>query len=273
MAPHPHNPAMVLASFGQGRSAQLKVWTLIGLSLAACSQSSDSSQDASDGPGPDRTIPQPDLPGTRDEAIRSVDSVFASDTAADGAVDVPIDSLPAVPIDTRTTDAREPALDGAGLDSSAVDGGTGCTKASDCTSGHCVQGVCCDRACTGVCEYCPRTTDAGTGTCVPVPAGVDPLNACKDDGPSTCGSTGACDGKGACALYAAGMQCGRASCSGSFLVTAPVCDGRGVCVLGHPASCGAYACVPELGRCDDACSEAARADGGCSASPDGSAGQ
>lgn len=264
---------MVRGFFGKGRWAQVAAWTVACLFLVACSGSSDSHQDASDGPVADRAAVQPDLPGTWEEAILPVDSAFAFDTGTDAVPDAPIDSLPDAPLDTRPADVREPSLDGAGLDGAAFDGGAACTKASDCTSGHCVEGVCCDRACTGVCEYCPRATAAGTGTCVPVPAGQDPFNTCRDDGPSTCGKTGVCDGKGACALYAAGILCGRPRCSGNLLVTASVCDGAGACVTGSVVSCGAYACVAELGRCDNACSGAATTDGGCAASPDGASGR
>ena len=264
---------MVLGSFGEGRSVQLTVWTAACLFLAACSQSSNSNPDAFDGPVADRTVLQPDLPGVQDEAVRSVDSAFASDTATDAALDVPMDSLPDAPVDTRPVDAREPSLDGTGLDSSVVDGGAGCTKASDCTSGFCVQGVCCDRACTGVCEYCPRATAAGTCTCVPVPAGLDPFNACKDDGHTTCGNTGVCDGKGACALYPVATVCRRPSCSASLLSTESVCDGRGACTAGHMVDCAPYACAADGTRCNDACSESANRDGGCAASHDGATGQ
>jgi hypothetical protein len=263
---------MARGSFGKGRWAQLRAWTVACLFLAACSGSSDSNQDASDGPVADQAALQPDLPAIWEEAIVPVDSAFARDTGTDAVPDAPIDSATDAPLDTRTADVRETSLDGVGLDGAAVDGGAACTKASDCTSGHCVQGVCCDRACTGVCEYCPRTTAAGTGICVPVPAGLDPLDACTDDGPSTCGKTGVCDGKGACALSAAGVLCRSPHCSGNLLVTASVCDGAGACVTGSAVSCGGYACVAELGRCANACSGAAT-DGGCAGSPDGAAGR
>ncbi len=52
-------------------------------------------------------------------------------------------------------------------------GGTGCTRDVECMSGSCAQGVCCNRACDGLCEACDSS---GTGgTCTPRPAGVRPV--------------------------------------------------------------------------------------------------
>jgi MYXO-CTERM domain-containing protein len=45
----------------------------------------------------------------------------------------------------------------------AVDIGDACEADDDCRSGHCADGVCCDRACDGACEAC------GSGTCAPTP--------------------------------------------------------------------------------------------------------
>jgi hypothetical protein len=42
--------------------------------------------------------------------------------------------------------------------------GQGCTYDSDCTSGHCADGVCCNSACTGNCEACNLAGTEGTCT-------------------------------------------------------------------------------------------------------------
>ncbi len=70
-----------------------------------------------------------------------------------------------------------------------------CASAVECASGHCVDGICCDAACDGVCESCrvPSTF----GVCSIVPAMTDP------DG--ECGPSGYCDGTGACSGGDAGM--------------------------------------------------------------------
>src|SRR5438445_12446590 len=47
--------------------------------------------------------------------------------------------------------------------------GAGCVAAGDCTSNHCVDGVCCETACTGACVACNQ---AGLeGLCKSVAAG------------------------------------------------------------------------------------------------------
>lgn len=76
-----------------------------------------------------------------------------------------------------------------------TDGST-CGTDTECNSEQCVDGICCDAACDGVCESCrvPGTI----GVCSIVPAMTDP--------DSECGPTGYCDGTGACSGGDAGMQ-------------------------------------------------------------------
>jgi len=118
--------------------------------------------------------------------------------------------------------------------------GATCTTTAECSSGFCEQGACCLTACTGSCRSCSMTGTAGT--CVLVPAGQDPLGQCADSGASTCGTDGACDGGGACRLYASGTTCVAASCTGSTFTPPRTCNGTGTCQMVTTASCGAYAC-------------------------------
>jgi len=62
----------------------------------------------------------------------------------------------------------------------------GCRSDGDCDTGHCVDGLCCEKASCGTCNAC--NVDATTaGTCAPRPStALDPNCA------------GTCDGKGAC---------------------------------------------------------------------------
>jgi hypothetical protein len=121
--------------------------------------------------------------------------------------------------------------------------GVTCSAASECASGFCAEGVCCASACTGPCLSCAL---AGTfGTCAAVPAGAnDPRGRCADQGAASCATDGACDGAGACRLYAAGTTCAPASCpaSSSVFRFASTCDGLGACVPGAQASCAPYTC-------------------------------
>jgi hypothetical protein len=84
-----------------------------------------------------------------------------------------------------------------------------------CLSGHCADGVCCDKACTGTCQACTvARTGVATGTCAPALAGTDPHDDCDTDDPSSCGNDGACDGTGACRQYPDGTVCAAGCCGG-----------------------------------------------------------
>lgn len=66
-----------------------------------------------------------------------------------------------------------------------LDNGEPCIEAADCTSNNCVDDVCCDVACDGVCESCAAADTCGTdGTCAPITAGTDPDSECN--APQTC---------------------------------------------------------------------------------------
>jgi hypothetical protein len=54
--------------------------------------------------------------------------------------------------------------------------GVTCAANSDCQSGFCTDGVCCNNACAGTCEKCSLT--GSVGTCSPIPANTDPEMEC-----------------------------------------------------------------------------------------------
>jgi hypothetical protein len=117
-----------------------------------------------------------------------------------------------------------------------------CSKADECESNFCADGVCCAQACDGACLACNTVTSPGE--CVPVPEGkTDPRKICKDDGAAACKTNGACDGKGACSLYSAGTTCASPVCSGNSAVPASTCNGSGSCVASVANSCGAIKCA------------------------------
>jgi uncharacterized repeat protein (TIGR01451 family)/uncharacterized protein (TIGR03382 family) len=137
-----------------------------------------------------------------------------------------------------------------------TDWGGACTTDSECSTGFCADGVCCDTACDGQCEACNAA--GGVGTCNAVtgaPRGDRP--ACAADG-TECG--GVCDGtqRDTCAYPGEAVQCGTPSCSAGVATTAGTCNGAGACAS-ETLSCGAYACgeVACLAACttDDQCAD------------------
>jgi len=131
--------------------------------------------------------------------------------------------------------------------------GTGsCQHGGECTSGFCVDGVCCNVACQGACVSC--ATPGHIGVCEPVAAGNrDPRAVCVDQGATSCGTTGKCDGLGACALYA-GVLCAPVTCEGATLTPARYCDGSGACAAAHQTqSCAPLACRTDVAQCADNC--------------------
>jgi len=117
-----------------------------------------------------------------------------------------------------------------------------CGATGECASGYCVDGVCCNTACTGLCQACTGAKKGGglNGVCGTIANGTDPDSECADQGAFSCGTTGVCNGSGACALYTSGTQCGNPSCSAGNLSTY-ACNGGGAC-LTNQTSCAPYIC-------------------------------
>ncbi len=124
--------------------------------------------------------------------------------------------------------------------------GAACQDDGGCASGHCVDGVCCDRACDATCEACDGASPGVCGLVVGAPHGdrpacpegavcsgtsaecielvfcqdehfaVQPDGTLRDCSPYICSSDGAC------------LQ----SCGSVFDCAAPfVCDAAGACVV------------------------------------------
>src|SRR5262249_30592925 len=121
--------------------------------------------------------------------------------------------------------------------------GVPCAAPSECASGFCVGGVCCETACDGACESCNLNFYAGT--CSPSPSGAP-----SDDG-DACTLGDACM-SGAC-IGSSTVQCAGDACNdpGSCAPATGICsmipkpDGTpcalgtcfgGVCMLGSTSS-------------------------------------
>jgi len=100
-----------------------------------------------------------------------------------------------------------------GVGACQLPNGQSCMMNSQCASGTCVDGVCCNQACTGTCQAC--NVQNSVGTCVSVPANTDPANECNP---------GSCDGLGQCQV-ALGTSCTTANqCTSGFCTDGVCCD-------------------------------------------------
>jgi hypothetical protein len=118
--------------------------------------------------------------------------------------------------------------------------GQACALGTDCLSGNCADGICCNNACPGACEACNQA--GSLGTCAPLPKG------------------------------AAGTGCGAYVCAGGSAACGTTCAADGDCATS--AFCTAGSCVPVLGRgaaClrDRQCGTGVCVDGACCNSPCG----
>lgn len=200
--------------------------------------------------------------------------------------------------DNGLQDGDEKGIDCGAQDCNLCGTGVKCSKDTECLTGSCVDGVCCNEKCTGTCRACSAAVKGGgaDGICGPIWFGRDPADECTKTDASGCGTTGVCNGAGACAKYDNGTICQPSSCSsptnGSSQYTeasrcfngscqAPktiTCDGNcgeqgclGCTTNGDcPSSsfCDANACKPKLSpgatcTSDEACESAFCADGVC----------
>jgi len=79
-------------------------------------------------------------------------------------------------------------------DATNLANGLRCARAAQCGSGFCVDGVCCDSACSSRCMACTGQktgTGALPGSCGFITGGLDPDEECK-------GPLNRCDGDGGC---------------------------------------------------------------------------
>jgi hypothetical protein len=146
----------------------------------------------------------------------------------------------------------DPGPDGPPPDGALLVTGSSCSLASQCASGFCAQGRCCNEVCTAVCFACDLGEAAGT--CTAIASGDSSRSRCQTQAASTCGLDGTCDGSGGCRRHPSGTTCAAATCSGSAQTATRTCNGQGVCQTGTTSSCGAYQCDGAAASCRTTCS-------------------
>jgi hypothetical protein len=129
--------------------------------------------------------------------------------------------------------------------------GATCTRNTDCATGFCSDGQCCNIACQGPCVSC--ALPGRVGKCWPVDSGApDPRAICRDQGPASCGLNGLCDGNGGCASYPLGTVCSTQTCSGDTLSYPGQCNGLQACVI-KSGSCTPFNCRADVPMCKQNC--------------------
>jgi hypothetical protein len=131
--------------------------------------------------------------------------------------------------------------------------GQTCAAGTECGSGHCTDGFCCNSACSGVCEACDGVVK---GRCDLVAGKAHGNRPCASDG-TTCG--GACDGlqRDVCRFPSSALGCGTSCKDG--VRTPSACDGKGACKVLPAEPCpGNYACAD-----DSVCKITCAADADC----------
>jgi hypothetical protein len=118
--------------------------------------------------------------------------------------------------------------------------GLACAANYECQSGFCVDGFCCQNACTGTCVTCARP--GSEGRCTMEEQGKDRHEKCNDEGATSCGLDGACDGAGACERYPVGFKCKEAVCNAGELTQVSRCDDAGKCITPEPVNCKPFVC-------------------------------
>lgn len=133
------------------------------------------------------------------------------------------------------------------------DNGQTCKADGECTSAHCVDGFCCDTACTAQCAACD--VSGSEGQCSPAtgpPHGNRP--ACNGTDPCT----GTCNGRLAdSCTYPHGNSCGSSAGCADGSVTAQKCNGFGDCADEPTEACAPFACGGA------ACRTSCKTDGDC----------
>lgn len=124
-----------------------------------------------------------------------------------------------------------------GLGACKLSNGKPCSAGSECVSTFCIDGVCCENACNGMCSAC-NVSPATAGTCTLVPPGQEDGNATMP-----CMGGWTCDGNGGCKKESGQTCAAQTDCLSGFCVDGYCCDGE--CT----ATCKSCGVAGQLGTC------------------------
>jgi len=213
----------------------------------------DATADTPDAPTSDR--PDSSSPADAHDDIPAVDApdsgptMDARDTGP--AVDAP-DAGPATDAHDAAPEivVRDSGSDPTGGDVSKSNGSP-CSQPSECASNQCVDGVCCNEACTDRCRACDLATSPGM--CTQLTSGQP--HGTRSPCPGSAPCAGACTSASAtnCSYPGDQTTCGTASCSGKTLTARAGCNGAGACSSPTTSSCGDFVCNAGGTACLAAC--------------------
>ena len=149
-------------------------------------------------------------------------------------------------LSTAAQCAPEHYCDGVACQPQRADGAM-CTSSDQCTSGKCVDGYCCNSACSGQCEACDVENRLGQCSAVTGEPHGD-RDACDTDGTNCAGS---CDGdtRNACRYPDGDQICRVASCSDNVATYEARCGGDGTCGPIVQQPCAPFICATEQPVC------------------------
>jgi MYXO-CTERM domain-containing protein len=100
-----------------------------------------------------------------------------------------------------------------------------CVANTDCATGYCVEGVCCDQACNGTCQACRAASKLAAkddGRCGPAKPGTNPGGLCGEA--SVCGAGGVCETGAICQSATTVLDLdGSVRSCGDYVCRAGVC--------------------------------------------------
>ncbi len=144
--------------------------------------------------------------------------------------------------------------------------GTKCVMASDCKSGFCVDGVCCESECVGKCLWCAHSPKPGQipekkpGYCLPEDPNRDRRGSCSAAGSclSTCSDVSDKPGADPCVPAMPGSQCAVSRCLDStHSLNEAYCvndeQSSLTCPNATVEDCGDYGCDDIYGTCRSQC--------------------